>query len=97
MRAYVQETARRWEEFQSSHQAVAAEIRGLVLGVCSAMTAGERKKQIEAMVASGQFNMLRDILIKYDSALGIREHADREFALWIRTICFCQLMRQNQH
>jgi hypothetical protein len=95
MRTYVRETAGRWKRFQRSHEAVAAELRGLVLGVCSDMSAQGRKKQVEAMLASAEFDRLRALAITHDAALGIREHTDRELALWVRTVCFCDVMKQE--
>lgn len=96
MRTYVRETADRWKRFQQSHEVVAAELRGLVLGVCSDMSAGARKKQVEAMLASSEFTRLRALAIEHDAALGIREHTNRELALWIRTVCFCDVMKHER-
>lgn len=95
MRTYVRDTAERWKRFQHSHRAVADELRGLVLGVCSDMSATGRKKQVEAMIASTEFDRLRAVVLEHDTALGIREHTDRELALWVRTVCFCDVMREG--
>lgn len=96
MRDYVQETARRWSEFQSSHQEVSTEIKELMLGICTDMTSTGRKRQIEAMQASDEYNKLRTLVLRYGEALGIRENTDRELALWIRTVCFCDIMRAER-
>lgn len=96
MRTYVRETAVRWAEFQRSHHEIAEELKHLVLGVCCEMNAEGRKKQIEAMLASTEFARLREIALQHDSSLHIREHSDRELALWVRTICFCHVMGKER-
>ena len=95
MRQYVKQTVGRWGEFQTSHPEVAGKLRDMILSVCGDMTSNgskaSRKKQIGAMLQSGQFQSLRELALEHAKELGIRENTDVELALWIRTICFCQL------
>lgn len=96
MRKYVEDTTQRWRVFQAEYPQDAAEIKKLIFSVCTDMTSNGRKKQIEAMRTSDQFENLRGIAIRHSPALGIRDDTDRELALWIRTICFCDVMKQER-
>src|SRR3989344_4949750 len=96
MRAYVQDTARRWMQFPASHPLVAGELRELVLSVCGDMSNVSRKKQVEAMTASDQFKKLSKIALQHKELLGIRDDTERELALWVRTICFCSVLATSK-
>src|SRR3989344_3056642 len=95
MRKYVENTARLWRTFQAGHPEEAEQLRGFVLGVSSNMSSSGRKKQIESMLASNEFRRLRALAVQHKSELGIREDTDAEFALWIRTICFCDITKSR--
>lgn len=95
MRGYVHETKRRWRDFQSVNPDLARTIEELVMQICECMTGAQRKKQVDAMLSSESFVKLRSIALSHDLDLGLRDHTDQEFALWIRTLCFFRSMERD--
>ena len=93
MREYVKNVGSLWQQFQKTNPDEAKKLRDVLLGICADMSSANRKRQIEAMLASGNFTSLRAQALKFAGELGIREDSDAEFALWIRTVCFCDVMK----
>jgi len=96
MRKYVHETINRWERFQRNEAVTAAEIKNLILAICGNLASTQRKKEIASSLASSEAVRLREIAMRHAPELGIRENTDQELALWIRTVCFCEVMRQER-
>lgn len=98
MHKHVQSVIAAWKEFRRVRPDIAAELRAFVLSICDKMTAEDRRKQVEAMLASEKATKLREIVKQFADELKLRDDSDNELALWVRTICFFEVTeRERSH